>query len=78
MESTVPNSWKLSTPFTSYPHPTVFKMVQRESIVNKVLLVGLGGCLGSIARYWLRGMTYKRTGPGFPIVEIVDTEEKIQ
>ncbi len=34
--------------------------------MNKVFLVGLGGCIGSIARYWLQGVTYRWTGSGFP------------
>jgi CrcB protein len=32
----------------------------------KVLLVGLGGFLGSIARYWLSGLAHARFGAGFP------------
>lgn len=37
-----------------------------ESSVNKLLLVGIGGFVGSIARYWVQGDTYKVSGPGFP------------
>jgi CrcB protein len=34
--------------------------------VIKILLVGFGGFLGSIARYWVQGVTYRWTGAGFP------------
>jgi fluoride exporter len=31
-----------------------------------VLAVGLGGCLGSIARYWLATAMHRQFGQGFP------------
>ena len=31
-----------------------------------VLVVGIGGCLGSIARYWLSGLAHRWFGSGFP------------
>jgi len=66
MEFAVPDDVEISTRFTSYPHPTVFNIIQMGSIVYKVFLVGLGGCVGSIVRYWLQGIAYRWTGPGFP------------
>jgi CrcB protein len=35
--------------------------------MNHVLLVGLGGFIGSILRYWLSGLTQRSTEVGFPI-----------
>jgi CrcB protein len=35
-------------------------------MMGNVLLVGLGGFLGSIARYWIGGLAQARFGPGFP------------
>jgi CrcB protein len=34
--------------------------------MDKVLLVGLGGFLGSIARYWVSGLVLDRSGGTFP------------
>jgi CrcB protein len=34
--------------------------------MNHYLAVGIGGCLGSIARYWLSGAVYRYSGGGFP------------
>jgi len=30
------------------------------------LAVAIGGCLGSVARYWLSGAVYRLSGSGFP------------
>ena len=35
-------------------------------MIGNVLLVGLGGFLGSIARYWIGGLAQERFGPAFP------------
>ncbi len=35
--------------------------------MNHVILVGLGGFVGSILRYWLSGLTQRSTEVGFPI-----------
>jgi len=34
--------------------------------MSRALLVGLGGFVGSIARYWLAGIVQGLTGPTFP------------
>ncbi len=34
--------------------------------MNHYLAVGIGGCLGSIARYWLSGVVYRYFNAGFP------------
>jgi len=34
--------------------------------VAKVLLIGVGGFIGSIARYWLSGLVQERTAGTFP------------
>ncbi|MGD9633819.1 MAG: fluoride efflux transporter CrcB [Pirellulales bacterium] len=34
--------------------------------MNNYLAVALGGCLGSVARYWLSGAVYRYSGSGFP------------
>ena len=34
--------------------------------MNHYLAVGIGGCLGSLARYWLSGAVYRYMGGGFP------------
>jgi fluoride exporter len=34
--------------------------------MTKYLMVGLGGCLGSILRFWLGGLVSNRTGSRFP------------
>jgi fluoride exporter len=35
-------------------------------VIGNALLVGTGGFLGSVARWWISGMTQDRLGPGFP------------
>jgi|SRR5215469_1953166 len=34
--------------------------------MNKYLIVGIGGALGSIARFWVGGYVYERLGARFP------------
>jgi len=34
--------------------------------MGRVLLVGLGGCVGSMGRYWLAGVVQAWSGVGFP------------
>jgi fluoride exporter len=34
--------------------------------MNKILAVGIGGCLGSIARYWLSGVVQRYSSGEFP------------
>jgi CrcB protein len=34
--------------------------------MNHYLAVAIGGCLGSVARYWLSGVVYRLSGSGFP------------
>lgn len=34
--------------------------------MNHYLAVAIGGCLGSVARYWLSGVAHRLTGSGFP------------
>lgn len=34
--------------------------------MRELLVVGTGGFLGAIARYWVSGWVYRWTGPGFP------------
>ncbi len=33
----------------------------------RVLLVGLGGCIGSVLRYWLSGLVQQAAGAPFPV-----------
>ncbi len=35
-------------------------------ISQELGLVALGGATGAVARYWLSGLVYRLTGPGFP------------
>ena len=34
--------------------------------MGKYLMVGIGGCLGAIARFWLGGLVYDKMGTRFP------------
>lgn len=38
-----------------------------ESAVPRTVLVGLGGLVGSLARYWLAGIMQRLTGSDFPM-----------
>jgi CrcB protein len=35
-------------------------------VPTEISLVALGGAVGAVARYWVSGMVYRLTGPGFP------------
>lgn len=35
--------------------------------MNTYLLIGSGGALGAVTRYWLSSLSYQRFGHGFPI-----------
>lgn len=34
--------------------------------MGKYVMVGIGGCLGAIARFWLGGIIYQKMGTRFP------------
>lgn len=34
--------------------------------MGKYVMVGIGGCLGAIARFWLGGLIYQKMGTRFP------------
>lgn len=42
------------------PYPT------RMRFPAELSLVALGGAAGAVARYWVSGLVYRLTGPGFP------------
>ena len=37
-----------------------------QESVSRTLLVGIGGFIGSVARYWISGLVQGATGPSFP------------
>ncbi|MGE5324805.1 MAG: fluoride efflux transporter CrcB [Actinomycetota bacterium] len=39
--------------------------------MGKYVMVGLGGCLGAIARFWLGGLVYQKIGTRFPYGTLV-------
>jgi fluoride exporter len=40
--------------------------VEKVVIMNHYLAVGIGGCLGSLARYWLSGVVQRHSTSDFP------------
>ena len=40
---------------------------ERETLMAKLVLIGLGGCLGAIARYSLAGLAQRWTSGVFPV-----------
>jgi CrcB protein len=49
--------------FASDPHE---RYPTRMRVPTEIILVALGGAVGAVARYWVSGMVYRLTGPGFP------------
>lgn len=37
-----------------------------ERQLRELIIVGTGGFIGAVARYWISGWVYRWTGPGFP------------
>ncbi|KAA6456253.1 fluoride efflux transporter CrcB [Acidobacteria bacterium AB60] len=47
------------------------KLIERRTALHKYLLVGLGGALGSVARYWVGSTIGSRVGVRFPYGTLV-------
>ena len=47
------------------------KLIERRTALHKYLLIGLGGALGSVARYWVGSTVGGRMGVRFPFGTLV-------
>jgi CrcB protein len=47
------------------------KLIERRTALHKYLLIGLGGALGSVARYWVGSTVGGRMGIRFPFGTLV-------
>jgi CrcB protein len=47
------------------------KLIERRTALHRYLLIGLGGALGSIARYWVGSTIGSRMGIRFPFGTLV-------
>jgi len=47
------------------------RLIERRTALQKYLLIGLGGALGSIARYWVGSTVGSRMGIRFPFGTLV-------